>query len=249
MRFLSLFLCAALVFGAWASTAEANSLGRGYLKNDPRLMAQLYFAFFLKDRPTPGMIDQYAHMTHCKLFEEYYHNDFEWIKIRKAIERDIRAKSTNKPSGYELGGEISIGRYDFEKGGFPLEKPFESVAFLDMSFSDNVFSFCDVDGPKEKSLPSQYRVRVSFPFTLKTIEISEAAAKNAIPHMYRDLQQRDSRKAYIRFRVTVTGMTSVLGEYDVDDAFIMNGRIDAVDIFIDQEMTKKLTSIDIDQLE
>ncbi|MEL7232140.1 MAG: hypothetical protein AAGJ85_06480, partial [Pseudomonadota bacterium] len=32
----------------------------------------------------------------------------------------------------------------------------------------------------------------------------------------------------------------VLEEYDVDDAFIMNGRIDAVDIFIDQDSPAKM---------
>lgn len=220
--------------------AEAKSIGRGYSSADFRTLTQTFFSMYNNGNPPDAMVDEYAQMAYCELYEELFTNDFEWNKVRKVIKNDLRQYGQNIPNDYEIVGDVSLARYDFEAESFPLlgKARHENVGKLYLFSQGDYFTFCGRRG-NLNVLPSSYMVTLFNPFTITSLKISPEMAREYVDYMYQD--KEGAKRVFARYRVRLYDLNDVIEGRSVAADF--QGEIVSIDYFLDPELTQKLYTI------
>ena len=99
-----------------SSKKEEVKYHEASLKN----FAKTYWRFSKFEITDNKAIDDYMRINECDLYNEYFHNEFEWNGIREATRNFLKQNKKKFPDRYAFVQPISLGDYDFEEKEFEI---------------------------------------------------------------------------------------------------------------------------------
>ncbi len=183
------YLALALWFAGSLSAAyplAAQDFGEGTVQEiyeAPNMagFAQLYWAMGKMDVTNDVHIDNYLAITQCDLFRDYYHNDFEWRKIREATRTFLNNSKESFPLRYEFVQPILLGEYDFERRGFHVLREYkvQDMRRFEVRAEDAGDTICGLSD-KLEGYPSAIILEFSRSLTLDFVAMEPEQAERFI---------------------------------------------------------------------
>lgn len=256
---LTIITLSSLILSSTSKPAYSLAkLGSGYTTtNFFSLVTSLLTSFPNNDRPN-SLLDGYAHIFHCDLVKENFYNEFEWTKIREILNAEIDKIDKEYYRYYEFSGPIYLNKYNFQKAAFPIALGYsmKNVGVLNiytLKFNNARNAMCSdhiyksTKGRRDnitEIMPSNFFVKLVKPITIEHVRVSPEKAKRLV-ELWAKNKVRD-RKLYIRFRTKISTLYSVEEKNGIASKVVFNGKLEAIDIFIDSELTIPFTSIETD---
>ena len=187
-----------------------------------------------------ALLDEYAAITECDLYQKLYTDDFEWNHARKAIRDDIRQNGNTYPNAFYYITTLELDRYDFQKNLFTLARrnPIDHVNALTILTADDQ----PCGSMHVKFLPKAFRAAFLGPITIPGLPLAPAVAEGLLQRMKDNNNTR--RIVFTRFHIHVTYVDplrrSPAGVYTQNDKapapMQLDTKVDAVDFFEDEAM-------------
>ncbi len=216
-------------------------------------ISRLYWKKNALELTNDAAIDNFLLINECDIYEKFYNDDFEWIRVRKAARDLIKEGRDNFAHKFKVVVPIDLGRYDELRKGFPLinKTAFNGLRRVEIGGNSYREDICGNDGVIE-NYPRNLILILNKPFTFDFIELDEHVAQALIVrHKYqeierpRELQNKDfNRLAYARMRITFSEYQGATKGRDSFPLGVMFGKLDGIDIFEDPLEARLLASFD-----
>jgi hypothetical protein len=121
------------------------------------------------------LIDEFSAVNYCDLYTRLFKDEFTWRQAREAVRKTIQRDLESYPETFFVDGQIQLGRYNFETKAFDIE---ERSKFR----RTGVINVVSHSGPKcldfaaFRTIPVNYKFRLTNPITLEFLPVSEAMA-------------------------------------------------------------------------
>jgi len=233
-------LCALLGFGSVAAFA-AKDIGEGYARPTYRELMQSFILLNGFDIQDPKIADEYGRIVYCDLYLKNFKNDIVWKRTRDEIVSRAQRKKEYFRTKFEMVSQFSLGRYEFTKQFFPLaiNSRIRNVG--------NIQLFAGLGGDKDvctkmTTLPNNIEMQLTEPLTVEGFSVPKDKVEKMMVRL--EGQGRAGRTIYGRVRMTLSDAVKGIS-YDAGHSrrVVLRGRINAVDFFIDPELTKSLGGI------
>ncbi len=227
---------------------EKKGSGRGEAFASPtfRELAITSLMLGAYDTNSNEVIDEYAKLMYCSLYQEKFKSDFEWNNIRRELGNKVRARREYFRTHYEVTGVVYLGRYSFETQDFPFIKDTALVNVGSLSLlasgrnsNNNPYALrlCGSETPSA-IFPPYYIFLLPQPLTLDRIKMPMDEAEKLLQRM--DVMENKERALFVRFRLRL----QAAGGLDQRGIrLMMRGEMVSIDIFYDQEMTKHFATV------
>lgn len=196
-------------------------------------LASLLLRFKAVDIGRDDVIDDFARLFQCEIYEYNHQDEFLWKKAQVALRRDIQKRFTRLPTHLEFVATRRLGKYDFKRHLFLLhhDSPINKLSSFTFAFTDQEIDVpCLADAPATW-FPYTYKVSLDYPLTLEGLPMNEEQAKALLNSMLQNDNQE--RVIHVRFRFDVVHVPTIRKQKtDVD----MEAEMQQVDFFADKEM-------------
>jgi hypothetical protein len=225
-----------------------------YIAPTVKNLSRLYWNKNALDITSDTAIDNFLLINECPIYERFYSDDFEWLRVRKAARKMIKDKKDGFSDKFKMIVPIDLGRYDMKRKGFPL---INSSAFLDLRRIEigGNSSSADICGNQRKieGYPRNMIMVLSKPFNYEFIELDEHVAQAyIIKQKYnpvdrpKELKNKSfNRLAFARMRISFDKYQGEAKGNDGQPRAIMFGRLEGIDIFEDAHEKHLLMSTDL----
>lgn len=224
----------------------------GYAKPDYNDLVQTAVVLGAYDIDDVKVAQEYAKQIYCPLFQKYYADDFSWNAEKKKILSRVKSKKEPYRVQYEYGGVVKLDRYDPATQSFPLSKDtrLSNVGHMEVLNSrilKDVYCKIGVEGEDDKRsiFPVVVGLMLNKPLTLTAMPMSPDKGDALLAK----LRARGilDRSIFVRFRFRVVDKPQIVknshGEvYRID----LGGHLQAIDFFLDREMTMWLTAVPVE---
>jgi hypothetical protein len=182
-------------------------------------------------------IDEFIGVTNCDFYSDYYDNDFLWQRIREGFRRELSYYSGTFPERYEFVGAIELGKYDFRRSAFELNKKYKlsNAGLLNIATHDGHLKAC---GDRYISkFPYTYVLKAENPFTIDYIPVPPSEAKELVQRLEsrRYKNKTGVRLVIMRMRAKISNLTQIKG-HSVYSQGVFKGELDEIAIFEDPKM-------------
>ena len=190
------------------------------------------------------VIDEYAKIAECDLYEEYYRDDFKWHEIQRLLRQKLLDGVPTYPISYYLDMTVRLDRYDFAEKTYLFTEE-------TMPKNANVFAIQDKSsgcgGDEIRIWPKYFPVVIDRPVTMAGLPLFEEDAKTLLKRM-NDAGNKN-RLVFVRYKFRITrvdnyarrrnekGQISGDLKHDSKNGTI-DAHLDAVDFYEDDERTK-----------
>ena len=234
-------LCAIIMLASPAAKAQT------YAKPSYENMLQTLIRMGALNITDDSVIDDYAVITECKLYANFFKDDFKWNRIRQAMRQSIKQNVATYPTGFAYEAELQLDRYDFQE---KLYKFRERATVKNV----NAFVLFSTEGrtcadQKVNVLPTAFRAILNEPIYFTGLPLTEEDAKALLKRMEAD-GNRD-RIVYARFNLRITYIAPLrrpdnapanvlvpLQQEKSDSSIRLDARLDSLEIFEDAGRTK-----------
>lgn len=270
-KLLTCLLPLTLAFATPAISQESEDTKSDYIYEQPTL-AKLSQMYWRLNKFTPDQdwaIDNFMMINECQIYKDYYHNEFEWRKIRETG-KDYLLKNINKfPLRFELIQPLSLGEYNFEKKGFHVfnDHIIREARIFQVFSGDMNKTICGNDRTIQ-GYPRALRVELSRPLTFDFVPMEEKAAEKLVLKKSKAFKQlsevKQTKERLYQFRDAVMVMQVKLYAYKPEDIktqhayFVSNvlGVLEGIEVYSDrnredliyeESFRQKQTSSDYEQ--
>ncbi len=218
-------------------------------------LSKLYWAIGKMDIDDPKLIDYYLLINECKLYLQYYNNDFEWSKIREATRQYILENLDEFPTRIEIMTPLRLGRYNMEKQVFEIAEKYKISGMRRLDFAMNVF------GRKETctkvgqiyEYPDNLIIILNRPLEMEQVPVKPELAQLYIEDARKqydnldlDYQMREyERTAFLRLKVRITQYKNTAHLSGGAIRAVVFGRLEGYEVYADPEKLKPLYIKDI----
>ncbi|MDP9126641.1 MAG: DUF4852 domain-containing protein [Pseudomonadota bacterium] len=253
-RFGLLFLCLFLTFPAQADPLPAHADAvkpDDYIRPTWSDLLRTMVRFNALDLSDDNLLDSYASVTECDLYQFYYKDDFKWNQVRKSLRESISMNTQTFPVYYRFDSEVLLDRYDFQNKVYRFQE--KSVIR-----NVNLFRIYDVQGspcgdPASQYMPRSFQAASDTTVNLNGLPLAPADAQALLRQMNDD--KNYDRVLFMRVNMTVTyigrlhkeitdlGVNGKRAIYfqnkDTDPHVVkLDVRLDSVAFYEDQDKTK-----------
>lgn len=224
-----------------------------YIQPTVENISKLYWKKDVLDTSNDLAIDNFLLINECDLYQKFYDDDFEWLRIRDAAREMLKENKDSFSHQFKMLIPVDLGRYDMKRRGFPLinNTAFQDLRRVEIGGNSNLAKICEKSGLIEH-YPKNLILILNKPFSYDFVNLDEHIAQAYIIRQKyneidrpRELQgQNFDRLAFARIRIT---FSKYQGETKGRDNFplgIMFGNLDGIDIFEDADEKRLLTSVD-----
>ena len=185
------------------------------------------------------IIDEYARVQHCDLYEHYYKDEFTWRQVREGIREKIDKERDSFPIRYQIVSNVQLGRYDFDKGGFRL--------LLDRRgrlHSINVLPLTNGKQPRCGDLANYEFLKINYlaalrrPIVLVILPMAPEEA-DALRTRMEEAGNTD-RVLRMRINVSLINLRPDLNDKGMNSSVYFSAHPDSIELFEDREMTKRI---------
>ncbi len=206
-----------------------------YVLPDHVVLAQTLVRLKAVNLADDAVLDEYARLAHCPLFQGLYDDEFTWNDVRPAMRASVAQNIADFPMQYAVMGSVALGRYDFDQNGFRFRDPgtMENLGFLELTGTEAP----RCGGDNYRYFPSLYRVRLRRPVTLRLVPMSPDEADRLREYLV-ESGNRD-RILTIRFNISIIDVAdrTEIGRGPSGPGTTLLANPDSIDLFADREMT------------
>lgn len=196
------------------------------------------------------LIDEYARLFYCDLYQKKFSNDFEWNNIRQEISGRLKGKKEFYRILYQFAVPVYLGRYNFDTQDFPFEKKTALISIgamelMSVAANENRASKC-LDLSKPGIFYKRYVVKLTETLTLDRLKIPVATSEKFLAKM--QSMNNTERLVYLRFRVKLAAANKGKSSKAEDSApgyFL--GKIISIDVFLDKEFTQFVVNVPLNK--
>jgi hypothetical protein len=238
----SLVVCLGLVL--FAPMAEATE----FEKPTAASLTKLLIRFGAINPREDDVLNDYAMVSECKLFDYFYHDDFKWHDVQAALRKSIRENVNVFPTGFAYDGAMKLSRYDFRTGLFRFDQ--ETPRTMANTFTVVVPGdqmYCK--GMRIKWLPIVYRFVLDQPVRFDGIPLTESDAERLVKRM--EESRNKERIIFVRFNIRVVYVTPLsrkkesTGQYsgrfsqgENQSTIRLDSRLDSIEYYEDEAKTR-----------
>lgn len=134
-------------------------------------LTQLGILLGALDLNHPKIMGDYARLFYCEIYQDFFTNDYEWLKISKAIQNDFRNQKDTISRTYYFVTDFELERYDLTDQSFPLVRKnrLENVGEFEV-LKVKTSKQCGLNFPG--FLPETYSIALKKPLNFDRIPIS-----------------------------------------------------------------------------
>lgn len=216
-------------------------------------ISRLYWKKNALDINDNESIDNFLLINECPIYERFYEDDFEWLRVREAAKNLIIEEREKFSHKFKIVVPVDLGRYDSIRQGFPLinKTAFKSLRRVEIGGNSYGEDVCDKVGVI-KNYPRNIILILNKPFTFDFIQLDEHIAQAFIVRQKyeealrpKDLGNRDyDRLAYARMRITFSEHQGITKGRDGFPLGVMFGKLDGIDVFEDPFEKRMLAGFD-----
>jgi hypothetical protein len=237
------------------STVIEDDYSGDYKQPTVANLSKLYWKKDALDLADNTAIDNFLLINECKIYKEFYEDDFEWLRVRKAARKMISENKDSFTDKYQIILPIDLGRYDMDGKGFPL---INDTAFMDLRRIEigGNSSNAEICGNNDtiKGYPRNVILVLSKPFQFDFLQLDEHIAQAYIIRQRYDPVKRPknlrnksfNRLAFARIRITFDKYHGNTKGIDGEPLAIMFGKLDGIDFFEDPHEKRLLKSINLE---
>ena len=227
------------------SLTDKNGQEITYTEANTLSLAETAIMLDAVDIDTEEVLEAYARMQYCEIFQDYFENDFEWKKISEAIKDDFYKKvQTNQVSTrYYIRSGMAVDRYDFEKNIFPVLRDFQLHRVGDMEVHDSLQEqYCGKQSG-HLAIPTFYNMKIQDALNIQSITpISDEATERlgAIP-----LNRHNQRIVTAVFFFNVIGIEEKAKRTTFGHRLTFTAEIEKVVFYADAALTMPVGELDV----
>ena len=254
----------AVVSGGNPASAQENNevasdspLGAvdSYVAPEYSNLAKAYWSIGKFNLNNDAAIDNFLRITECDLYNAYYHNEFEWGKIREMTRQSIQANMHKFPTQFEVMQPVYIGDYDIDKGEFAVdpESLMSSVRKIDVAYNSKE-SICGSKGQEIEEYPRNIMVYLNRPVVFVRLPMPRELAEVFINYADRekgrlpmDLRRKSGiRTAFLRLKVRlVQYKDTVRVAANAPVRVLVLTQLEGIEVYADAAKTQLLFRQDI----
>ena len=187
--FIGIIVC---LLAAQSARADAE-----YADPSWATLMQTMVRFGAVDLDDPTLMDEYAIITQCDLYKAFYHDDFKWNQVRKAVKQSVSGHIAEFPMKYHFDIRLQLERYDFKGHTFKLTEKTSLQNVNTIVMFDVIGTSC---GAADVSfVPRTYRAVFAAPLYITSLPIAEKDAQVMLKRM--DDAGNKERFIYARFNM------------------------------------------------
>lgn len=186
------------------------------------------------------VLDEYAQLFYCKIYQDFFENDSQWIDVSTAIRKRFQATKAIVPQKYFFKVDVTIGRYDVASKSFPFgyKSVFNKVGLLEF-YSQRSVDKCGIAKPSY--FPLNYSVQLHSPLTLDKIEMTSQAMLQKVSEV--PLFEGVNKKLTAVFFIDIEGYKEHVTS-GVISKILFSGNLDKIIFYTDNSLTNRIRSID-----
>lgn len=208
-------------------------------------MAKAAYALGAYEMNDDKKIDNYLALAECKMFNEFYADDFSWREIRNTMRSHIQMNAKSFPLKFEYLQPVIFETYDFEKQAFPLsaDTAFRSNTKLQVSGNNIRAEPCaePLLLMGNSGIPPNAMLVLKAPLELRMVPVPKEKADAYIKSLaVRKGDERERRKVFARFRIELSDYLGETVIASTERYMQFDGTIKEVAFFSDMEQTDEL---------
>jgi hypothetical protein len=218
-------------------------IDQSYVPSNLENLMKVYTNLGVLDTAKPEHLDQYLAVTECSLYKQFRTNEFEWAKIRIATQDSLKKHKDSFSRRFEFVQPVMLKEYDFTRGGFLLDEKFIIPNVSKIQITNNTFSYNNCVSLKDYDssiMPINAALSIDRPFSLMLIPSNQQVAQQYVDYLTENqIDTREGRPAYLKFRVKLDRLLEKTGEKDSSLA-IFYGQIESITVYGDRDQMIKL---------
>lgn len=216
-------------------------------------LSKMYWRLGAFDMQDDLAVGNYVKITDCNIYTNFINDDLEWSKIINTVRSELEEARGEFPLNFQFLIELNLGRYDPQRGGFPLmnKTGFTDAKRIEVDSMDARKEIC-YDQKAILDYPKSIFILLPQPFTLDFIKLDEHVAqayilrkKSEFSQLPEDIRvRRYERDAFLRLRVTFSQYHGNLEGPNNMLMGILFGKIDGYEIFEDSAQKRLMLSVE-----
>lgn len=148
------------------------------------------------------MVD-YSRVHYCQIYQDYYDNEYQWLKVIKGIKSDVEKKANDIPRHYFFRADIDLERYDPENKVFPFSDSSKlmnvgRIQFYTVAQNRKICGFTGFD-----ALPTSFHLEPTNKIFLNEFAVDNEEELKVISALPKDF--KGHKTIYAVFFVTING--------------------------------------------
>lgn len=225
------------------ASGSVTVIDPSYVPANLENLMKVYANIGVLDTANPAHLDQYLAVTECSLYKEFRSNEFEWAKIRIASQESLNKHKDTFSKRFEFVQPIYLNEFDFAKGGFPLIDRSAIPNVSKIQITNNAFSYNECLSLKNydaTTMPINAALSMDRPFSFGLVPSDQQTAQKYVDYLKaNNINTRDGRPAYLKFRVKIDRLLEKTGESDASMA-IFYGQLENISVYGDRDQMIKL---------
>ncbi len=231
--------------------AHAGEYNQATLEN----LSRLYWKLGAFDFSDKVAVANYIKINDCKIYTEYLNDDMEWSKIVDVMQDHLKKNAASFPTDFQFVLKLHLGRYEPERGGFPIvdKTGFVDVQRISVDSLDYDKEVC-FDSNVINDYPKSAVILLPESFTFDFLNLDEHVAQAYILRKQSEYSKLSpeqkietyERTAYLRLRVTFSQYHGNMSGEGANNAMaIIYGNIDGYEVFEDAAQKRLMRSVDL----
>jgi hypothetical protein len=241
MRFILTNFAFALMLVFMAQPAVALPPPRYEIPSLQNMTDFLFTNGFVNPDDQQDLVD-YVMIKDCKLYMDYYKDDFAWNRIRNRIHTDAKSLQNDITTHFIISNSIAIERYNFVTKAFDLspESQLRNVNIMPLYHEQDKLCPGANFSVRLEKLPSRYDLKLDAPLSLYRVPMAEDMGRRILPDMVTD--NVGNGKGRIFYMLVYVTTDSVLDIATIGSAMLL-GRVEKIEFFLDQARTQKFKTL------
>lgn len=165
------------------SEDEIKAKQEKYVSPDLELLSKLYWRLDKLDVENVKHINNYMRINECDVYQDYFHNEFEWNKILQTAKTYLLENKENFPLMFSIVQPLRLTEYDLVKGSFTVLEEYrvDGIRKMEVLANDSYEDVCGLKyGVAIPDYPKGLIVELSRPISLRQVPVDRNAAQDFI---------------------------------------------------------------------
>lgn len=240
------------------ATVVENKQTEEYSYGSVENFSKLYWKLGALDVNNKDAVDNFLRINECDIYQAFYHDDFQWSDVRTAAAQMLQKERSTFSNKFAFMIPIDLGRYDAQRGGFPLVTGTGITNLRRVQMGGNNFSkpICGKEG-NVPYYPRNIVLVLNRPLTFEFLELDEHVAQAFIisqKYSKANMSKADfdlgyQRLAFLQLNTTISHFQGIqTGSKASGEQFaIVYGKIDSIDIYADRKKNNLLKTVKFQQ--
>ncbi|MDD3182036.1 MAG: DUF4852 domain-containing protein [Alphaproteobacteria bacterium] len=258
MKMACCFRIGLMLAGVFVFLAGTQSHADEYVKPNSERILESLVRFGALDLSNDQILDAFAQIKACDIYQEFYKDEFKWQKIRPVIREQVKKDIGTYPTAYRYETMLKLGRYDFEKKLYPFDESAQRFNINVFPINRDALNTCRFVSIHNAAgiLPTSFKFVLDSLINIVSLPLDAEEGKAVVRRM--DEDGNTDHFVYARFNIRVVFIAPV--DFTVDEgkgkktlsvrsqvtqsarsgAIVLDSRLDSIEYYEDENFTRMI---------